>query len=84
MTELLFWIDPGALPKSIQALMEQIGPSLVRGLTNKELGARFGKSEDWAQSRVRLLRRAIAEHVLETAGNDLDPELRARLERYIA
>lgn len=83
-TELLLWLDPTALPPPVQKAMSEIGPFLWRGFTLKEIARRLdpARSEDWVSNRLAVTRSAIAEQVREAAGDELDPELRARLEAY--
>lgn len=58
---------------------------LWRGFTLKEIAQRLDppRSEDWVSSRLAEVRHAIAEQVLETAGDELDAEVRRALERYV-
>lgn len=83
MTEILEWIDPSRLHPKTRYTLEAVGPSLVRGLTHKETGARLGRSEDWVAARVRELRSALVVNVLETSGDQLPVGLKRRLERYV-
>jgi hypothetical protein len=83
VTEIIPWIDPSRLLPRTRILLDELGPFLVRGLTLKEIGRALGKSEDWASSRVRMLREDLARHVLAEAGEELPAELRERLERYL-
>jgi hypothetical protein len=57
------------------------GDGLTLQETSKKLGRR---SEERASARVRELRNGLAEHMLETASDELSAELRSRLERYVA
>jgi hypothetical protein len=79
-------IDPGALPPRVKAAMPEIGPYLWTGYTLAEIASRLDppRSEEWASARVAEARRAIAAQVLENAGDELDPALRPRLERYVS
>lgn len=83
-TELLQWLDPEALPPRVKATMPEIGPFLWRGYNHAEIAQRLNRSEDWVSARVAEARRAIAEQVLEVAGDELPAELRARLEAFVA
>lgn len=66
------------LPPRARAIARKIGPLISNGYTLAEIGRHFGKSEDWASTRVRELRQAIAEQALERA-DEIDPELRSKL-----
>jgi hypothetical protein len=83
-TELLHWLDPGALPPKEKKAMSEIGPFLWRGFTLKEIGTRLDppRSGDYVGNRIAEVRQAIAQHVLDVAGDELPAELRARLEQY--
>jgi hypothetical protein len=77
-------MDPSALPARVKATMPEIGPFLWSGYTLAEIASRLDppRSEDWVSNRLGEARRAIAEQVLEAAGDELDEELRQRLEHY--
>ena len=64
-------------------MLETLGPYLTHGLTLAQIGAELNRSEDWASTQVQRLREDLARHVLEEAGDELRPDLRARLERYL-
>ena len=79
---VLEFVNWQALPARTKAIARRLGPLLAEGYTLKEIGARFGKSEDWASQRTRELRREVAAQVLANAGDRLEPELRAQLEQH--
>jgi ParB-like chromosome segregation protein Spo0J len=84
MTETILELaDPSRLPPTIQTLGEQLGPFLTAGLNYRQIAEELGRSEDWVADRVHLLRSALAANALEVAGDELDVELRARLEAFV-
>lgn len=64
-TTILEFVDWQALPPRARAIARRLGPMLSDGFTLAEIGRHFGKSEDWASSRVTELRTAIIEQVRE-------------------
>jgi hypothetical protein len=76
-------IDAETLPPKVQKAMGEIGPFLWRGFTYTEIARRLDRSEDWVSMRVVEARTAIAEQVLETAGDELPEDLRMRLEAFL-
>jgi hypothetical protein len=65
--------------------MEAAGSYLQRGFSREQIGRRLDppRSEDWVAARVAEVRAEMARQALETAGDELDAELRARLETYV-
>ena len=62
-TAILEFVDWQALPPRARAIARRLGPMLSDGFTLAEIGRHFGKSEDWASTRVQELRTAIVEQV---------------------
>lgn len=51
------------LPPRAQAIARKIGPMVCDGYSLAEIGRSFGKSEDWASTRVAELRNAILDQI---------------------
>lgn len=83
MTAILEYVDPTMLPQETREILEQIGPFLADGLSAREIGQRFGRSEDWAATRILKVKRAL---ILEAARNaaEMEAGLRARVEQLAA
>ena len=83
MTAILEYIDPEMLPPEVHEILSQIGSFLADGLSAREIGARFGRSEDWAATRIAKVKRAL---ILEAARNarEMESGLRARIEQLAA
>ncbi len=77
-------LDPTLLDTSTTSLLEQLGPYLALGLNHAEIGRRLRppRTDEWVGARVREIRKALAANVLENAGDDLDPDVRVRLEAH--
>ena len=83
LTAILEYVDPSMLPEEAKQILSQIGPFLADGLSAREIGQRFGRSEDWAASRILKVKRAL---ILEAARNagEMEAALRARVEQLAA
>lgn len=84
MTEIIPWISPSRLAPTTRDSLERFGPFLTAGLTHAQIGEQLDRSEDWVAAQVQRLRDDLARHVLAEAGDELRPELRDRLVRYLA
>lgn len=80
LTAILEYVDPSMLPEEAKQILSQIGPFLADGLSAREIGQRFGRSEDWAATRILKVKRAL---ILEAARNagEMEQALRARVEQ---
>lgn len=73
-TTIVEYVDWETLPPRARAIARKLGPMLSDGYTIAEIGKHFGKSEDWASTRVQELRTAILQQVrdrLETAEREI-------------
>lgn len=83
LTAILEYVDPSMLPEEAKQILSQIGPFLADGLSAREIGQRFGRSEDWAATRILKVKRAL---ILEAARNagEMEEALRVRVEQLAA
>ena len=78
-------IDTSSLPPTISRSLDEIGPFLTAGYNFAETAKRLDppRSAEWVATQVARARSAMATQVLENAGDELDAELRARLESFV-
>ncbi|WP_114797288.1 hypothetical protein [Gaiella occulta] len=79
MTRILAYIDPTRLPAEVTEILEQIGPYLAAGLSSREIGQRFGRSDDWASTRIAKVRRALLDEAVRS-GREMEAGLLERIE----
>ncbi len=83
MTAILEYVDPEMLPPDAQEILAQIGPFLADGLSAGEIGQRFGRSADWAATRIQRVKRALILEAHRNAAEMYGP-LAARVEALAA